>query len=65
MRELTRIETDQTGGGGVPLIVVFLIAMGGSIVVAYVHEKLGGVEGIKRGVKDIVDHVKEQVGNSE
>ena len=63
MRELTRIETDQTGGGA-PLVVVFLVAMGGSIVAGYAHEKLGGVEGIKKRVKSLLDRGKEQQGNN-
>ena len=64
MRELTRIETDQTGGGAGP-VVVFLVAMGGSIVAGYLHQKFGGVEGIKEGFKNLLDNGKEQEGNSE
>ncbi|MDE0451795.1 MAG: hypothetical protein OXI90_08500 [Gammaproteobacteria bacterium] len=55
MRELTRVEADQTAGGA--LGVVFLVAVGGGIVVSYAYEKLGGLEGIKRGIKRVADTI--------
>ena len=56
MRELTSVESDQTAGG-VALGVVFLVAVGSGIVVAYVHEKSGGIEGVKRGFKRVTDSI--------
>lgn len=64
MRELTRIEAEQTAGGAGP-VVVFLVAAGASIATAYVHEKVGGLEGIKKGIKRLVDNVKNQAGDSD
>lgn len=64
MRELTRIETDQTGGGA-GLVVVFLVAAGGSIAAGYICEKFGGVDGIKEGFKSLFDNSENEEGNSD
>ena len=64
MRELTRLEADQTGGGGV-ILVAFLVAVGGSIVISYAYEKAGGSEGIKEAIKSVVDHFKEHARTPE
>ena len=64
MRELTRLEADQTGGGGV-VLVAFLVGVGTSIVVAYAYEKAGGSEGINDAIKSVVDHFKEHARTPE
>ncbi len=64
MRELTKLEAEQTGGGG-PVVVAFLVAVGGTIVVSYAYEKAGGLEGIKQGIKRLADHVKDAVGKTD
>ena len=64
MRELTRLEADQTGGGGI-ILTAFLVSVGAGIVTSYAYEKMGGSEGIKEGIKRVVDHFKEHARKSE
>ncbi len=64
MRELTRLEADQTGGGGV-ILVAFLVSVGAGIVTSYAYDKMGGSDGIKQGINDVVDHFKEHARKPE
>ena len=59
MRELTMSETDQTGGGWI--IVVGLL---GAIVGQYIHEELGGADGIDKIISDTVDSIIQVVKES-
>ena len=49
MRELTMYETDQTGGGILPALVVLL----GGIVGQLAFEAMGGADGIEDGLSEL------------
>ncbi len=56
MRELTMSETDQTGGGW-----VILAGLLGAIIGQYIHEELGGADGIDKIISDTVDFITQAV----
>ena len=56
MRELTMSETDQTGGGW-----VILAGLLGALVGQYIHDELGGADGIDEIISDTVDFITQAV----
>ncbi len=60
MRELTMPETDQTGGGW-----VVLVGLLGAIVGQYIHEELGGADGIDEKISATIDFATQAAEGSQ
>ena len=60
MRELTMSETDQTGGGW-----VILAGLLGAIIGQYIHDQLGGADGIDEIISDTVDFITQAAEESQ
>lgn len=58
MRELTISETELTAGG---LGVMGSIAVG--VAAAYVYDKLGGVKGIEKKAKAVIEYFGQHLAN--
>ncbi len=62
MRELTTVETEQAGGGGIiGAVLTFIGGVFGSYVGSYAYEESGGADGINKAVSDAWNsHIENQ-----